>query len=86
MRICYITFASQTAALRFKKMAQENGIFISVLQAPKEISYGGCAYAVRCDYNTGARLISLSHGYDICYKRFLEEKVDIYGRKKYVEM
>lgn len=84
--MCYITFLSQTAAYRFKKMAIESGFSVNIVQTPKEISYGGCSYAARCDINTATRLAEMCERRGIKYSRIFQEKKDINGRRKYVEI
>lgn len=85
-KMCYITFLSQTAAYRLKKMAIENGFSVNIVQTPKEISYGGCSYAARCDCETATRLSLMCKRKGISYSRIFQEKKDINGRRKYVEI
>ncbi len=84
--MCYITFLSQTAAYRFKKMAAEYGFSINIVQTPKEISYGGCSFAAKCDKLTAMRLLEMCNIRGISYSRIFQEKTDINGRRKYIEL
>ncbi len=86
MKRCYITFLSQTASYRFKKMALEYGFSVNIVQTPKEISYGGCSYAARCDCDTAIRLSEMCKRKGISYSRIFQEKTDINGRRKYIEL
>ena len=83
---CYITFLSQTAAYRFKRVAIEYGFSVNIVQTPKEISYGGCSYAAKCDCDTALRLIDVCRRKGISYSKIFQEKADINGRRKYIEV
>ncbi len=86
MHTCLITFLSQTAANRFKKMAQGKGISISIVQTPKEISAGGCSYGARCNWEDLESLISLARKMRIGFSRIFLEGRDLSGRKYYKEI
>lgn len=86
MQTCLITFLSQTAANRFKKMAQENGIKISIVQTPKELSAGGCSYGARCNKSDLDVLLSLAGKMRIKFSRVFLEGMDLGGRKTYKEI
>lgn len=86
MHACLITFLSQTAANRFKKLARENGISISIVQTPKDISYGGCSYAARCKRSDLGHLLSLCRENGVGFSRVFAEYRNTNGRKYYEEI
>lgn len=85
MRTFLITFMSQTAAYRFRKIARDNGVAVAILQTPREISHGGCSYAARCTRNDAKKMISLCRKYGVEYSRVFGEYVDTSGRRVYEE-
>ena len=86
MQTCLITFTSQTAASRMKRVANAHGIRLAVVQAPKEISFGGCSVAVRCERERVFDFISLCRKYNISYSRVFAEMLDRNGRRQYEEI
>lgn len=85
MQQCFITFLSQTAAFRAKKLAQEFYLQAKMVQTPKEISYGGCSYAIRCFRRDVDKIVSLCRENAISYSRVFAEFVGMNGQKVYEE-
>ncbi|MBQ4086831.1 MAG: DUF3343 domain-containing protein [Clostridia bacterium] len=86
MKSCLITFQSQTQAVRLKSVAKKEQIGISMVQTPKEISYGGCSYALRCDRRDIPKVLSLCKAYRVSYSRIFSELTDVSGRRYYEEI
>lgn len=86
MQTCLVTFMSQTAAFRFKKLAQEHGATVKIIQTPKELSRGGCSYAARCARGNLSKLLSLCSREGIGYSRVFAEFTDYSGRRSYEEI
>lgn len=86
MQKCLVTFVSQTAAFRFKRLAQDNGVTVKIIQTPKELSHGGCSYAAKCLKSDIGRLISLCRKSGVNYSRVFAEFIDISGKKSYEEI
>lgn len=83
MKMCLISFMSQTAAYRFKNKAKENGFKVDIIQTPKEISYGGCTYGARCNCEDIAGLLVLCKRNNIGYSRVFREELFENGKKSY---
>ncbi len=86
MQRCLVTFVSQTAAYRFKRLAQDNQVSVKIVQTPKELSYGGCSYAARCARSDALRLTSLCRKFGVSYSRVFVEFTDTSGKKTYNEI
>ncbi len=86
MKSYLITFASQTQAGRLKSMTRKEQIDIQIVQTPKEISYGGCSFAVKCTRGDLGMLVSLCGKYGIPYKRVFAEMSDASGKRHYEEV
>ncbi len=83
MQTCFITFLSQTAANRFKKLAQARGVSCKIVQTPKELSAGGCSYGARCRHQDLAYLLDAARENRVPYSRVFLERRDTNGRKYY---
>ena len=86
MQICIITFTSQTAAYKFRKMAQNSKIAVKIIQTPKEISYGGCSYGARVNRRDVSVISALCAENNISYSRIFAEYTDTNGRKSYEQI
>ena len=86
MQRCLVTFVSQTAAFRFKRLAEDNGLFVKIIQTPKELSRGGCSYAAKCARGDALKLTSLCRRNGVCYSRIFAEFTDTSGRRSYEEI
>lgn len=86
MKSYLITFASQTQANRLKSLAKKERIGIQIVQTPKEISYGGCSFAVTCKRGELSMLTALCRRYKIPYSRVFAELTDVSGKKYYEEV
>lgn len=86
MKSCLMTFQSQTQATRLRSVAKRMRIEIGMVQTPKEISYGGCSYALRFERRDAANLLALCEEYHISYSRIFLELTDVGGRRHYEEM
>ncbi len=78
-----ITFMKQSSAHKLKKAADYHNISTKIVQSPKELSIGGCSYAVRAKRTDGNRLINLCSEYDIDYRRVFAIYTDTNGHKVY---
>ena len=81
-----ITFIKQSSAYKLKKAAKMSNINTKVVQTPKELSQGGCSYAVVAKRNEINRLLSICGDYNIEYRRVLAVYSDINGKKVYNEI
>ncbi|MBQ3181207.1 MAG: DUF3343 domain-containing protein [Clostridia bacterium] len=81
-----ITFIKQSSAYKLKKAAKLSGISAKVVQTPKELSIGGCSYAVLAKRADVTKLINLCNNYGIDYKRVLVVFKDINGRNVYNDL
>ncbi len=81
-----ITFVKQSSAYKLKKAAKMSGISTKVVQAPKELSQGGCSYAVLAKRADAAKLINLCNDYYIDYRKILAVYTDMNGKKVYNEL
>lgn len=86
MQKCLITFMSQTAAFRFKRLAQDNGMSVKIIQTPKELSYGGCSYAAKCERGYLSKLTLLCRKNGVVYSKIFIEFTNAGGRKSYEEI
>lgn len=86
MRNVLVTFMSQTAAYRFRKLAQENGFAVKIIQTPKELSHGGCSFAARCSRSDAAHLIAQCRKNGMGYSRIFAEYTDTSGHRSYEEI
>lgn len=81
-----ITFIKQSSAYKLKKLAKISGIFAKVVQTPKELSAGGCSYAVWAKRADVTRLIDLCNKYGVEKRRVLAVYTDINGKKVYSDL
>lgn len=81
-----ITFIKQSSAYKLKKAAAQNGISTKIVQTPKEISMGGCSYAVRANRKDANRLKEICREYNISYRRVIVVYFDINGKRVYSEI
>lgn len=81
-----ITFIKQSAAFNLKKAAKRVGITVKIVQTPREISVGGCSYAIAARRVDMGKLISLSQEYSIEYKRVFAVFVSANGKKMYSQI
>lgn len=81
-----ITFIKQSSAYKLKKLAKMSGIFAKVVQTPKELSQGGCSYAVLAKRVDVSKLINLCNNYGVEKKRVLAVYTDMNGKKVYSDL
>ena len=81
-----ITFIKQSSAYKLKKLAKMSGIFAKVVQTPKEMSQGGCSYAVLAKRADESKLINLCKNYGIEKRRVLAVYTDMNGKKVYSDL
>ena len=81
-----ITFIKQSSAYKLKKLAKMSGIFAKVVQTPKELSQGGCSYAVLAKRADAPRLINLCNNYGVEKRRVLAVYTDMNGKKVYSDL
>jgi len=81
-----ITFIKQSSAYKLKKAAKISGIGAKVVQTPKELSAGGCSYAVLAKRADVSKLLNLCNNYAIDYRKILAIYSDINGKKVYNEL
>ena len=78
-----ITFIKQSSAYKLKKAAKMHGISTNIVQTPKEMSKGGCSYAVLAKRNDTNKLVSLCEEFGIDYRKVLVVYSDTNGKKVY---
>ncbi len=81
-----ITFIKQSSAYKLKKLAKMSGIFAKVVQTPKELSAGGCSYAVLAKRADVTKLINLCNDYGVEKRRVLAVYTDMNGKKVYSDL
>ena len=81
-----ITFIKQSSAYKLKKLANMSGIFAKVVQTPKELSQGGCSYAVLAKRGDVQKLVNLCNNYGIEKRKVLAVYTDMNGKKVYSEL
>jgi len=81
-----ITFMKQSSAFNFKKLAKKNSYSVKIVQTPKEISYGGCSYAVVVRRSDIGKLVNMCNQYGISYKRIFAVYTGTDGKKVYSEI
>ena len=81
-----ITFIKQSSAYKLKKAARAYNISAKIIQTPKELSRGGCSYAVSARRADVEKLLWLCREYGIDYKRVVAIYLDINGKKVYNEV
>ena len=80
-----ITFIKQSSAYNLKKAAARMGIYVTLVQTPKEISENGCSYGVTAKRQDAQKLLSVCRNNGIDYKRVLVSYRTPDGRKTYTE-
>ena len=80
-----ITFIKQSSAYNLKKVAYRAGIYVTLVQTPKEISENGCSYGISAQRRDAQKLLSLCRNYGIEYKRVLVSYRAPDGKKVYTE-
>lgn len=80
-----ITFVKQSSAYNLKKTAARLGIYVTVVQTPKEMSESGCSYGVSAKRQDAQKLLSICRDYGIKYMRVLVSYRTPDGRKTYTE-
>ena len=81
-----ITFIKQSSAYKLKKLAKMSGIFAKVVQTPKELSQGGCSYAVLARRADASKLVNLCNNYGVEKRRVLAIYTDMNGKKVYSDL
>ncbi len=82
-----LTFSSSTTANRLKKLAGGEAIRgIALVQTPKALSQNGCAYSLRCPFDSLSSLLELAHRFGIRHGQVYRELVDQAGRKLYEKL
>lgn len=81
-----ITFIKQSLAYKLKKAANMSGIAAKIVQTPKELSRGGCSYAVLAKRADANRLTEICRDYGINYRRVILVYTDMNGKKVYSDM
>ncbi len=81
-----ITFIKQSSAYKLKKAALQNGIAAKIVQTPKQISMGGCSYAVQANRKDVKRLTEICREYNIEYSRVIVVYLDMNGKRVYNEI
>ena len=81
-----ITFIKQSSAYKLKKLAKMSGIFAKVVQTPKELSQGGCSYAVLAKRADVSKLVNLCNNYGVEKRRVLAVYTDMNGKKVYSDI
>ncbi len=81
-----ITFIKQSSAYKLKKGAKAYNIGAKIIQTPKELSSGGCSYAILAKRSDLDKLLWICREYRIDYKRVLAIYLDINGKKVYNEI
>lgn len=81
-----ITFIKQSSAYKLKKLAKMSGVFAKVVQTPKELSQGGCSYAVLAKRADVSRLVNLCNNYGIEKRRVIAVYTDMNGKKVYSDI
>ena len=80
-----ITFVKQSSAYNLKKAAARMGIYVTLVQTPKEISENGCSYGVSAKRQDAQRLLSICRNNGIKYMRVLVSYRTPDGKKTYTE-
>ncbi|MBO5734126.1 MAG: DUF3343 domain-containing protein [Clostridia bacterium] len=81
-----ITFIKQSTAYKLTRAASKSNIAVRLVQAPKELSAGGCSYGVLAKRSELSRLVSLCRQYGIEYRRILAVYTDVSGKKTYSQI
>ncbi len=81
-----ITFIKQSSAFKLKKAAKSYNLNTKVVQTPKELSRGGCSYAVLAKRSNLEKLMWILREYRIDYKRVIASYSDASGKKVYSEI
>ena len=81
-----ITFVKQSSAYKLLKASSREGISARMIQAPKELSRGGCSYGVVMKRNEMSRAVKLCREYSIEYRRIFAVYTDANGKKVYSEI
>ncbi len=80
-----ITFIKQSSAYNLKKAASRSGIYVTVVQTPKEMSENGCSYGVLAKRQDAQKLLSVCRNNSIEYKRVLLSYRTPDGKKIYTD-
>ncbi len=81
-----ITFIKQSSAYKLMKISRQMKIYAKVVQTPKELSQGGCSYAVLARRTDARRILGICSDYKIEYRRIFSIYSDINGKKVYSDM
>ncbi len=81
-----ITFVKQSSAYKLLKASSREGISARMIQAPKELSRGGCSYGVVMKRADMSRAVDLCRRHGIEYRRIFSIYSDANGKKVYSQI